>query len=104
MIAELKIYEDCSSKEPTKVYPLYQITTRVSKQMADFKDKYDNNFKPTADDYEEVMNDLDDLIRKVFPKITDEELEDTSLENKMEFVWAVVNHFNGIANKTLKNS
>ena len=59
--------------------------------MADFKDKYDS-FKPTADDYEEVMNDLDDLIRKVFPKITDEELENASVENKMEFVWAVVNH------------
>lgn len=102
MIAELKIYEDCSNPEPTKTYPLYQITTRVSKQMADFKDKYDN-FKATADDYDEVMNDLNDLIRKVFPKITDEELENTSLENKMEFVWATVHHFNGIANKTLKN-
>ena len=102
MIAELKIFEDCSSKEPTKTFPLYQITTRVSKQMADFKDKYDN-FKPTSDDYEEVMNDLDDLIRKVFPKITDDELDNVPLDNKMEFVWAVVNHFNSIANRTLKN-
>lgn len=102
MIAELKIYEDCSSPEPTKTYPLYRVTTRVTKQMADFQKKYET-MKPTADDYEEVMGDLDFILKTIFPKITDEELEIASLDDKMDFVWAITNHFNNVSNKAIKN-
>lgn len=102
MIAELKIYEDCSSEEPTNVYTMYRTTTRVSKQMADLQQKY-TKMQATADDYEEVIQDLDSLLKTIFPKITDEELESLSVEEKMDFVWAIANHFNQVANKALKN-
>lgn len=98
MIAQLKIYADCSSQEPTKTYDMYRTTTKVTKRMADWQLKY-TNMKPTADDYEEVMADLDDLLRTVFPSITDDELENASVEDKMAFVWDVVKHFNKVAGK-----
>lgn len=94
MIAELKIYEDCSSKEPTKTYPVYQVTTKVSKRIADFQDKYDKNMS-----MEEATKELNYMFKSIFPTITDEELECTSIENQMEFVWAIVNHFNKVASK-----
>lgn len=102
MIAELKIYEDCSSEEPTAVYTMYRTTTRVSKQMADIQQKY-ANMQATADNYEEVMQDLDNLLKSIFPKMTDSELEALSVEEKMDFVWAITNHFNQVANRALKN-
>ena len=98
MIAQLKIYADCSSPEPTKTYDMLRTTTKVTKRMADFQVKYEK-VSPTDADHEEVMADLDDLLKTIFPTLTDEELEDTSVEDKMDFVWAVVNHFNKVAGK-----
>lgn len=98
MIAQLKIYSDCSSVEPTKTYDMLRTTTKVTKRMADFQTRYDK-VNPTDADYDEVMADLDDLIKTIFPSITDEELEDASIEDKLEFVWSVVRHFNKVAVK-----
>lgn len=98
MIAQLKIYADCSSAEPTKTFDMLRVSTKVTKRMADFQAKYDK-LTPTADDYEEVINDLDNLIRTIFPSITDEDLEDASIDDKMDFVYQVVNHFNKVAAK-----
>ena len=98
MIAQLKIYADCSSKEPTKTFDMLRVSTKVTKRMADFQGKYEK-LKPTAEDYEDVMSDLDDLIRTIFPSITDEELEDASIDDKMDFVYQVVGHFNKVAAK-----
>ena len=94
MIAELKIYEDCSSKEPTKTYPVHQLTMKVSKRIADFQDSYQKNMS-----MEEATKELNYLLKTIFPTITDEELECTSIENQMEFVLAIVNHFNKVAAK-----
>ena len=94
MIAELKIYEDCSSKEPTKTYPVYQLTTKVTKRIADFQDRYQKDMS-----MEEATKELNYLFKTIFPTITDEELECTSIENQMEFVWSIVNHFNRVAAK-----
>ena len=94
MIAELKIFEDCSSKEPTKTYPVYQLTTKVTKRIADFQDRYEKNMS-----MDEATKELNYLFKTIFPTITDEELECTSIENQMDFVLAVVNHFNKVASK-----
>ena len=98
MIAELKIYEDCSSPEPTKTYPLYRVTTRVTKQLADFQVKSEEGMGT-----DEAMEELRFVFKTIFPKITDEELDCVSIEEMMDFVWAVVNHFNNVSGKNLKN-
>lgn len=94
MIAELKIYEDCSSQEPTKTYPVYQLTTKVTKRIADFQVKYEKDMT-----MEEATRELNYLFKTIFPTITDEELECTSIQNQLEFVRAIVNHFNSVAAK-----
>ena len=93
MIAELHIYEDPSSLEPTKVYPVYWLTPYLKGQVHDFilkkfsqeevkslsgkspetinaavSEKYEN----VSD--EEIEKDLIRLLRLFFPKITFEEI------------------------------
>ena len=94
MIAELKIFEDCTSKEPTKTFPVYQLTTKVTKRIADFQSAYEEGMP-----VEVAIKELNFLLKTIFPTITDEDLENTSIENQMEFVGAITNHFNKVAAK-----
>ena len=98
MIAQLKIYADCSSPEPTKTYDMLRVTTKVTKRIADFQVKYEKT-KPSSAEYEEVIGDLDMLLKTIFPSITEDDLDDASIEDKMDFVYQVVDHFNNIAGK-----
>lgn len=103
MIAELKIYADYTSEEPTKVYTLRRTSTKVIKRFADFRVQYEklakSNELDDMDKYDECMKELDDLFKFVFPDITDDELDNADLSDKMDFVSALVNHFNYIAAK-----
>lgn len=103
MIAELKIYADYTSEEPTKVYTMRRASTKVMKRFADFQTDYEKlaraNGVEDMDKYDRCMRELDDLFKFIFPDITDDELENADLMDKMDFVSALVNHFNYIAAK-----
>lgn len=93
MIAELHIYENPSSPDPTKVYPVYRLTPYLKGQIQDFilkkfnQEELDNlsgksseiinnavndKYKSVSD--EEIKQDLMRLLRLFFPEITFEEI------------------------------
>jgi len=98
MIAELKVFADCTSKEPTKTYPIYQIPSHIQAKLADLDIKVNKDMKA-----EEAIKELDKTFKIMIPKLTDEELAGIPLENKFEVLYAVTKEFNELANEALKN-
>ena len=93
MIAQLKIYGNCSSLEPTKVYTLYRLTPYLKGQLQEFIIKkfnsqelkslngasHDKILSKVNEKYDEVSEEelKDDIVRLVrlfFPEITVDEL------------------------------
>ena len=93
MLAKLNIYGDCSSPEPTKVYPVYRLTPYLKGQVQDFilkkfKQEELKNLSGASPETinaavtkkyedvseEEVKQDLLRLLRLFFPSITYEEI------------------------------
>ena len=120
MIAELKVYGDPSSPEPTKTYTVYRLTPHTMGAVQDFlfkkfnKEELADN-KAVEKKYasatnEEVMEDMVRLLQIFFPAITDEEVEkldfgDHSGNNGQfyEFVNAINAYANNESNRSLKN-
>lgn len=122
MIAELKVYGDPSSLEPTKTYPVYRITPHTWGLVQDFihkkfsKEELLDNRQEVVDrkyaEYseEEINQEMVRLLKIFFPKITEEEIQmldygDGSGTSGQfyEFVNAIVNYGNSESNRSLKN-
>lgn len=122
MIAELKVYGNPSSKEPTKTYTVYRITPHTWGLVQDFIQKRFNKEelldsgkevvekKYTKYSEEEVQQEMVRLLKIFFPEITDEEIwmldyGDGSGTNGQfyEFVNAIVHYGNSESNRSLKN-
>lgn len=125
MIAELKIYGDPSSLEPTKTYPVYRLTPYTMGLFQDFLFKRfdkkelvkgNTDFKEVANEKyaefsnEEMGEEITRLLRILFPKITTEEIwqidfGDGSGNNGQfyEFVNAINEYANAESNRALKN-
>ncbi len=120
MIAELKVYGDPSSLEPTKTYPVYRLTPHTMGLVQDFlfkkfnKEELADN-KAVEKKYasvseEEVQEDMVRLLQIFFPKITIEEINmldygDGTGNNGQfyEFVNAINEYANAESNRALKN-
>lgn len=122
MIAELKIYGNPSSLEPTKTYTLYRLTPHTWNTVQDFlykrfsqKEMEDNSQEVVDKKYtgfsnEEMQKEAERLLKIFFPEITYEEVEmldygDGSGNNGQfyEFVSAIYMYGNSESNRSLKN-
>lgn len=122
MIAELKVYGDPSSKEPTKVYPLYRMTPYTWGLVEDFmfkrftkEEMLDTsqevvNKKYASYSKEEIGDEATRLLRIFFPQITNEELwqldyGDGTGENGQvfEFLNRVIAYASAESKRSLKN-
>lgn len=122
MIAELKVYGDPSSKEPTKVYPLYRMTPHTWSSVEDFmfkrftkEEMMDTsqeivNKKYASYSKEEIGDEATRLLRIFFPQITNEELwqldyGDGTGENGQvfEFLNRVIAYASAESKRSLKN-
>lgn len=120
MIAELKVYGNPSSLEPTKTYTVYRLTPYTMGLVQDFLfKKFDKKelTEPGAvkKKYEgasdkEMQEDLVRLLRIFFPDITEEEIwmldygDGTGNDGQFyEFVNAINNYANNESNHSLKN-
>lgn len=122
MIAELKVYGNPSSKEPTKVYPLYRMTPHTWATVEDFmfkrfskEEMLDNRQEVVNKKYanyskEEIGDEATRLLKIFFPEITNEELwmldyGDGTGENGQvfEFLNAVIAHASAEQKRSLKN-
>ncbi len=89
MIAELKVYENPSSLEPSKTYTVYRMTPHtwgavqdfifkrfskeeLQKDDADFEEIASQKYKTYSD--EEIQQEMVRFLRILFPEITDEEI------------------------------
>lgn len=122
MIAELKVYGDPSSLEPTKTYTVYRITPHTMATLQDFLFKRfnENEIKSSGAEVveakykhyseEEIQEDMVRLLRIFFPEITQEEISmldygDGTGKNGQfyEFVNAINDYANAESNRALKN-
>ncbi len=120
MIAELKIYGNPSSLEPTKTYTVYRLTPHTMSVVQDFLVKKFNTKELQNSDTmkkkiatyteEEAMQDMTRLLKIFFPEITDEEIMmldfgDGSGNNGQfyEFVNAINDYANAESQRALKN-
>lgn len=98
MIAELKVFADCTSQEPTNTYPIYQIPSHIQAKLADLEIKVNKDMPA-----EMAIKELDKAFKIMIPKITDEELGSIPLSNKFEVLYAIAKEFNDLANDAIKN-
>ena len=122
MIAELKVYGNPSSKEPTKTYTVYRMTPHTWATVQDFMVKrfsaeelLDDSQEIVEKKYatyseEEIAEDATRLLKIFFPEITDEELwmldyGDGTGENGQvyEFINALNNYATAESRRSLKN-
>lgn len=121
MIAELKVYGNPSSLEPTKTYTVYRITPHTMGAVQDFlfkrfsKEELQQGDEVVDKKYatysnEEVQQDMVRLLRIFFPEITGEEIQmldygDGTGENGQfyEFVNAINDYANSESSRSLKN-
>lgn len=122
MIAELKVYGNPSSKEPTKVYPLYRMTPHTWGALQDYMlkrfsgEELANNSQEVVNkkyaqySQEEIGKEATRLLKIFFPEITDEEIwmldyGDGTGENGQlyEFLNALNDYATAESNRSLKN-
>ena len=122
MIAELKVYGDPSSLEPTKTYTVYRITPHTWGAVQDFihkrfnkeelldsrKEVVEKRYNKFSE--EEIQQEMVRLLKIFFPEITEKEIwmldyGDGSGTNGQfyEFVNAIVNYGNSESDRSLKN-
>jgi hypothetical protein len=99
MIAELKIYKDCSSEEPINTYTIRRMPSYVTAKMTDILTKIQEKGMSNED----AMTEFDSLFKMLFPEITDEELRLADFGDKMEVIYAIARHYNSIGANALKN-
>lgn len=95
MIAELKIYKDCTSEEPMKVYKLYRVSIDIARKL--------RNIKVEGDTEEEQFEGMLKLLQVLFPNFTREDLYLLDLVEYKKFVENVGNAIKGIENEAIKN-
>lgn len=122
MIAELKVYGNPSSLEPTKTYTVYRITPHTQGLVQDFifkrfsEEEISNNNKEIVDkkyakySNEEMVEEGARLLRIFFPEITEEEIwmldygDGTGKNGQFyEFINAISEYANKESNRSLKN-
>lgn len=125
MIAELKVYGNPSSLEPTKTYTVYRLTPYTVGLIQDFMFKKfdikelvknDEDFKEVAHEKisslseKEQGEEITRFLRILFPEITEEEIwmldygDGTGNDGQFfEFVNIINNYANNESNRSLKN-
>ena len=122
MIAELKVYGNPSSKEPTKTYTIYRMTPHTWGALQDFifkrfnkEELLDSSIEVVNKKYakyseKEIAEDATRLLKIFFPEITDEEIwmldyGDGTGENGQlyEFLNALNEYATAESKRSLKN-
>lgn len=113
MIAELKIYGDSSSLEPTKVYTVYRLTPYTLGAVQDFITKKFGGEIPDAKMYkneDEAACDMERFLKILFPKITKDEIymldfgDGTGNNGQFyEFIQAIADYGNAESGRAAKN-
>lgn len=98
MIAELKVYTDVTSPEPTKTYPIYQVPSHIQAKLADLEIKVNKEMSA-----EDAIKELNKAFKIMIPTLTEEELAGIPLKNKFEVLYALAADFNGLATEAAKN-
>lgn len=97
MLAKLKIYADCSSEEPTKVYVCRRLILKVSKKIGALLEQMKDK---TEAEQERITIDV---IKTIFPDFQDEEFEFIDPTEWLEFVNSITKETNDILENASKN-
>lgn len=113
MIAELKIYGDASSLEPTKTYKVYRLTPYTISAVQDFITKKFGGKTPDPNSYateDDAAVDMERFLQILFPQITKDEIYmldfgDGTGENGQfyEFIREIVAYGNTESGRAAKN-
>lgn len=113
MIAQLNIYGNPSSQEPTKVYTVYRLTPYTMGLVQDFITKKFGGEIPDAKMYkseDEAASDMERFLQILFPQITKEEVymldfgDGTGNNGQFyEFIRAIADYGNSESNRASKN-
>lgn len=113
MIAQLNIYGNPSSLEPTKVYTVYRLTPHTLGAVQDFISKKFGGDIPDAKMYkseDEAAYDMERFLQLLFPTITKEEIymldfgDGTGNNGQFyEFIQAIADYGNAESGRAAKN-
>lgn len=95
MIAELKIYKDCSSEEPIKTYKLYRVSIDIARKL--------RNVKVEGEGEEAQFSGMLKMLQVLFPNFTEEDLNLLDLVEYRTFVDKVGKAIRGIEEYAIKN-
>lgn len=97
MNAELKIYKDCTSEEPTKVYTCRRLLFKTSKAIASLADQLQDKSP------EEQAEVTIAIIKVIFPEFQDEEFECIDPQDWANFVAEITKETGKIVTHATKN-
>ncbi len=99
MIGEIKVYKDCTSEEPTKVFKCYRLTFNISKKVGALMEQ----LSKVGNDEKEAEEKTFEILKVIFPDFTKEDYENTSIPEIGEFLIAIVKDSNRIQEQASKN-
>lgn len=98
MLAELKIYKDCTSEEPTKVYTCRRLLLKTSKQIKSLVERLN---KAKTEEEQELINI--EVLKSIFPNFDEADFDFIDPENWLEFVKTINGETSAIEQKAVKN-
>lgn len=96
-MAQINIYEDCSSEKPSKTYTCHHILTKHVNQFVKLIEEMDG--KSYADQIAEITK----IVRTIFPQMTDDEVECMDVAELKPFFSEIVNLAQGKLKQAQKN-
>lgn len=97
-MVELKIYADCSGEEATKTYKAVRLLSGTLMKVAKEAEKIDTKASIT-EQYSAILN----IIKIVFPSITDEEIASIDSSDLLPFYKSLIGMANGSMVEAQKN-
>lgn len=95
MIAELKIFQDCTSEEPIRVYKLNRVSINVARKL--------RNIKVEGEGEDAQFNAMFELLKTLFPNFIKDDLYLLDLIEYRDFVNKVGKAIKGIEEEAIKN-
>ena len=97
MLAELKVYKDCATEEPTKVYTCRRLLFGVSKKALAISEKMQG--KTEMDQIDRLV----DLLQAIFPNFERDDIEYIDAGELGEFINKIVADTNAQMIRAQKN-
>lgn len=96
MLAELKIYKDCTSEKPTKVYTCRRLLLGVSKKVQSLSE----NMQGKSEEEQERITL--DILKTIFPNFDNDDFNFVDPVEYMQFVNALAAETNEILENAAK--